>query len=93
MSETKDYTAYEEQIDEGGNTVTKVAKPASRTTDTVIIAGEDFSEWDFEARQIMDHLAEHPTMPLREDRNMPAARVLINMVLRAQSVLRAKAAA
>jgi hypothetical protein len=55
--------------------------------ETVVIAGEDFTEWDREARRIIDHLATHPTMPLREDRNMPSARVFINMVLRAQTHL------
>jgi hypothetical protein len=38
----------------------------SKTMEHVVISGEDFSETDFEARQIMDHLAEHPTMPLRK---------------------------
>jgi hypothetical protein len=60
-------------------------------TETVMIAGEDFTAWDRKARRIMDHLATHPTMPLREDRNPPAIRVMINMVLRAQSELRTQA--
>jgi hypothetical protein len=55
--------------------------------ETVVIAGEDFTEWDNKARDIIAHLATHPTMPLREDRNMPSARVFINMVLRAQTHL------
>jgi hypothetical protein len=52
-------------------------------TERVIIGGLDFSDTDPEARQIMVLLADHPTMPVREDRPMPPVRVLINLILQA----------
>lgn len=52
-------------------------------SEKVIIGGGDFSDTDAEARRIMELLSDHPTTPIREDRQLPSLRVLINMILKA----------
>jgi hypothetical protein len=64
---------------------------ASRMNETVTIGGIDYTETDAQARRIMDHLAGQGH--LREDRNLPSIRELVNLVLKAQLELNAEKAA
>jgi hypothetical protein len=49
----------------------------------VTIGGIDYTETDPQARRIIDHLSHQGH--IREDRNPPSVRELVNLVLRAQS--------